>query len=455
LRRSPTHRDAAAVALALVALAAARSAAVAREADMAKIFPYPAHVDTLDNGLRVIVVPFSSGGIVAYWTIVRTGSRDEIEPGRTGFAHFFEHMMFQGTERFPQDEYNRAVTRMGADANAYTTDDLTAYHLSFAAADLERVVDLESDRFRNLSYSEQDFKTEAGAVLGEYRKSRTNPWFQLHESVAARAFESHTYGHTTMGYEQDIRRMPELYEYSRSFFSRYYRPDNAVLLIVGEVEVGPVLKLVRRHYDAWQPGYEAPAVPIEPAQTAERRVEVEYEGQSLPILWISYKADRFDPADARWVSGFLLAELAFGETSPIHEELVLRRQLVDSIGADQEMNRDPGTFSITTRVKDPARVDEVLAAIDVEIERHRTTPPEAARLADLRSRLKYGFLMSLDTPDRVASALARVIGITGGIEAIDRLYATADRITPQDVQAAARRYLDPDRRTVGVLRARE
>jgi zinc protease len=219
--------------------------------------------------------------------------------------------------------------------------------------------------------------------------------------------------------------------------------------------VDETLALVRRSYGGWQPGYVAPQVPIEPVQTAERRVQVDYEGQSLPILWLSYKSDRFDPEDRRWVGAYLLAELAFGETSRIHDDLVLDRQLVDSISAEQELNRDPGTFDVIARVKDPARVDEVLAEIDAEIERYRTAPPDAARLADLRSHLKYSFLMALDTPGRVAAALARVVAITGGIEAIDRLYATIDATTPADVQAAARRTLDPDRRTVGVLRAKE
>ena len=128
------------------------------------IIPFPTETRTLPNGLTVIVVPMPSDGLAAYWTVVRTGSRDEYEPGRTGFAHFFEHMMFRGTERFPSDIYNRIVTSIGADANAYTTDDHTAYHLAMAAEDLEQVMEIESDRFQNLSYAESAFQTEAGAV---------------------------------------------------------------------------------------------------------------------------------------------------------------------------------------------------------------------------------------------------------------------------------------------------
>src|SRR5688572_8270171 len=176
------------------------------------ILPYPTETRTLPNGLTAIVVPMPSEGLAAYWTVVRTGSRDEYEPGRTGFAHFFEHMMFRGTERFPSDVYNRIITTIGADANAYTTDDHTAYHLAMAAEDLEQVMEIESDRFQNLSYTEGAFQTEAGAVYGEYRKSRTEPEFALYEELVGAAFERHPYGHTTLGLERDIAIMPTLFD---------------------------------------------------------------------------------------------------------------------------------------------------------------------------------------------------------------------------------------------------
>ncbi len=120
-------------------------------------------------------MPMPSDGLVAFWSIVRTGSRDEYEAGRSGFAHFFEHMMFRGTEHYPPARYLEVTTRIGADANAYTTDDHTAYHLSLSKEDFEPVLEIESDRFQNLTYSEAAFQTEAGAVYGEYRKTRTIP----------------------------------------------------------------------------------------------------------------------------------------------------------------------------------------------------------------------------------------------------------------------------------------
>jgi zinc protease len=419
------------------------------------IIPYATHFETLENGLTVIVLPMSETDLVAYWTIVRTGSRDEYEPGHSGFAHFFEHMMFRGTEAYPADTYNQILTSIGADGNAYTTDDLTAYHISIAAEDLETVMQLESDRFQNLSYSESDFRTEAGAVYGEYRKNRTNPFFVLIEATVAAAFTEHTYGHTTMGYEEDIAAMPTMFDYSRSFFSRYYRPDNTVLFIAGGVESSPVMDLVKEYYGNWEPGYEPPNLPIEPTQETERHLEVSYSGRTLPIVALGYKADQFDPTNTNRVAADLLVELAFGTTSDIYRRLVLDEQILEFLETDAGLNRDPSLIFIYTRVKDPDRIQYVLDTIDATIDRYSNTLPDADRLSALKSRLRYGFLMGLETPDDVAGGLARHIAISGGLEGVEALYSAYEAISPSDVRVAARQYLASERRTVTVLREEE
>jgi zinc protease len=417
----------------------------------AGVFPYKIHEETLENGLKVLLIPMESEGLVSYWTVVRTGSRDEYEPGHSGFAHFFEHMMFRGTEKFPQDVYNEITTKIGADTNAYTTDDLTAYHLSISAEDLNQVMEIESDRFQNLSYPKPAFQTEAGAVYGEYRKNRMNPFFAVYEAIHNTAFDKHTYGHTTMGYEADIKAMPEMFDYSLTFFSRYYRPENCVLVITGDIDPESTMESVRGFYGAWEPGYVEPKIEMEPVQTKEKTVSVAYEGRSLPIVWIGYKSSAFAPGDKEWVSRFLLSSLAFGETSDIYKDLVLEKQWVEFVAADQDMNRDPGLFSVYTRVKSPERVGDVKTEIDATLQQFRETAVETARLDALKSRLKYDFLMSLDTPDHVASSLARIIAVTGGLDAIDQMYETIETITPEDVRAAAENLFIDERRTVATL----
>jgi zinc protease len=419
------------------------------------IIPYPTEVRVLDNGLETILMPMPSNGLVAYWTIVRTGSRDEYEPGRTGFAHFFEHMMFRGTDRFPADVYQRILTELGADANAYTTDDLTAYHISMTAADIERVMELESDRFRNLSYPEEDFQTEAGAVYGEYRKSKTDPLFVLYETMKSKAFVRHTYGHTTLGYEKDIAAMPQLYEYSKQFFGRYYRPENTILFIAGDIDPAAVDALVDEYYGDWKAGYVAPEIPSEPPQEGERRFELVYDGRTLPILWVAYKLGEFDPDNRVRVAADLLAGLAFGSTSDAYKRLVLNEQVVEFLAGDANLNRDPTLFDVYTRIKDPAEVDYVLDVIDSTAREYRDALVDPARLDALKSRLRYSFLMSMETPDEVAEDLARHIAIGGGLGGVEALYAAYEKVTPEDVREAARTYLVDDRRTVGVLRSKQ
>jgi zinc protease len=346
------------------------------------------------------------------------------------------------------------ITTIGADANAYTTDDHTAYHLSMAAEDLEQVMELESDRFQRLSYAESAFQTEAGAVYGEYRKTRMEPEFALYEELVGAAFERHPYGHTTLGYERDIAIMPTLYDYSREFFDRYYRPENTVLFVAGDVAPASVFPLVEKYYSAWQRGYMPPQIPVEPEQNAERRVDVAYDGQTLPQILVAYKLPLYDAANRTRVAADLLADLAFGETSEAYRRLVLDEQVAEDIDAGASYNRDPGLLEISAHVKDHAKVDYVLEVIDDTIAKFQAEPPDPARLVDLKRRLRYGFLMGLQTPDAVAARVAQFVALNGDLTGLDRLHATYAAVTPQDVRSAAGLYLRAERRTVGVLRSR-
>src|SRR4051812_17050285 len=420
-----------------------------------RVFPYPTEKHILANGLTVIFVPMESPGLVAYYSIVRTGSRDEVEPGKSGFAHFFEHMMFRGTKKYSSAAYEAILTKMGASHNAYTTDDYTAYHLNFATEDLEQVIDLESDRFQNLSYAKIVFQTEAGAVYGEYRKNFTSPFRRLDEKIHELAYDAHTYKHTTMGFERDIIAMPTQFDYSLAFFKRFYRPENVVVLITGDVDPKATLGLIQKYYGGWQKGYAAPAIVAEPPQKAERTAEITYPGKTLPIIDIGYKGDALDPNNRDYVAALLLEDLAFGETSELHKKLLLKEQKVQSLAADVPMNRDQPLFEVVSMVKDPADLTYVRDEIYRTLEEFKTKPVDAQRLRDLKRRNKYSFLMSLDTPDAVAARLARFIALTGDIAVVDALYGAIDTITAEDIQRAAKKYFTPERRSIVVLKGGE
>ncbi|MGO8752829.1 MAG: M16 family metallopeptidase [Thermoguttaceae bacterium] len=428
------------------------AAMLGRDASAASIFPYPNHKEVLPNGLTVLMVPMPNPGLIAYYSIVRTGSRDEVEPNRTGYAHFFEHMMFRGTKLYPGSEYDRIVTGIGADANAFTSDDLTAFHITFAKEDLETVVKIESDRFQNLAYDKQGFETEAGAIYGEFRKSQTDPFFQLEEKLKDLAYQRHPYKHTTMGFEADVKNMPQGYDYSLSFFRRFYRPENVVLLIVGDVDPQATMELLRKYYGDWKRGYQPSEIPQEPPQTGEKTGEVKYPGQTLPVLTIAYKGARFDPADRDYVAAILLGELAFGNTSDLFKKLVIEEQKVEFIGADIPMNRDLPLFEIDTMVKKAEDVNAVRDQIYATLEKFKTQAVDARRLDAVKRHNKYAFLMSLDSADHVADHIARFVALTGDMEAVNRLYAAFDQVTPEGIQRAAQKYFAPQQRTVVVLK---
>jgi zinc protease len=182
-----------------------------RAAATADVLPFKATETTLANGLKVIVIPTGFPNLVSVQIPVQTGSRNEVEPGKSGFAHFFEHLMFRGTPKTPPEKYRQIMAKAGARDNATTGDDATRYYSTFAKEDLETVLATYADMFQNLAYSEADFKTEARAILGEYNKNSADPLEKLFEVQRDTFFPTHTYKHTTMGFVHDIENMPNEY----------------------------------------------------------------------------------------------------------------------------------------------------------------------------------------------------------------------------------------------------
>ncbi len=415
------------------------------------IFPFAAAESSLDNGLRVVAVPMDSPGIAAHFMVVRAGSRNEVEPGRSGFAHFFEHMMFRGTDRFPADRYNAVLKRLGADSNGFTTDDWTCYHITASSDALETVMDLESDRFMNLRYTVEAFRTEAGAVLGEYNKNLSFPVVSLHEKLRETAFDRHTYRHTTMGFLKDIEDMPNQYAYSLEFFERWYRPDNCVLVVAGDVDPGRVLDLAGRYYASWRKGAAELVVQPERPQAGERRAHVAWKNPTLPYLVLAWRVPAFAATSVDGRSLDVLAAAAFSETSPLFTDLVLERQWVEALRAGQEEHRDPYLFEVVARIKDPTMVDAVRVAVDAALATLAREPLPAERIVAVKSNLRYGFLSGLDTPGHVAETVGFFHQLGGRTSAIDDTFVAFEAVTPESVRAAAARHFGPASRTVVTL----
>lgn len=417
-----------------------------------KVFPFKFQQTVLDNGLKVVTIPYDSPGVVAYYTIVRTGSRNEPEPGHSGFAHLFEHMMFRGTEKYPTQKYNQTLKKMGINDNAFTSDDITCYHLNGSKAALEKIIELESDRFKNLHYSEDDFKIEAGAILGEYNKNFANPSSMLEEKLMDTAYTAHTYKHTTMGFLEDIKKMPQYYEYSLDFFDRYYRPENCIIAVVGDFDAKKTIGLIKKYYSSWKSGGNRfKAIPEEPPQKEERKAHINWKNETLPIILMGYHVPAFSDTNIDVPTLDVLSQLLFSTTSELYKELVLEKQWVESIKGGYDNHRDPYLFTIEARVKDEKNINAVRDKIYGAIEKLKNAPPSAARIKDIVSHLKYLMAMDLDTPDGVDRQAAGYLCLTGDLGSINRYYSLFDKIKPETVQKAAQKYFSPDNRTIVTL----
>jgi zinc protease len=416
-------------------------------------FPFPVHEKTLPNGLRVFVVGYDSPGLVAYYSIVRTGSRNEVEPGKSGFAHFFEHMMFHGTETFPQDKYNAEIKAMGADSNAFTSDDLTVYHILAGKAALPQIVAIESDRFQHLTYKEPEFQKEARAVMGEYNKNASNPVEKMTEVLYDNAYTTHTYKHTTMGFVKDIENMPNEMAYSRQFFDRYYRPENVVLLVVGDADPEATFALVEKGYGGWKAGGARPKVPVEPPQAKEKRAELKWPGATLPMLLAGYHVPAFSTTNVDLAALDVLAELLFAERAPLYKRLVIKEQKVESLSGSADPHVDPNLFAILARIKKPEDLGYCEAAINAEIARVAREGVDDKTLAEVLSHVKYGFAAQLSTADKSATTAAMFVALTGDLASINAYFALYDKVTPADVKRVAQKYFTAANRTTVTLKA--
>jgi zinc protease len=427
---------------------AAASAAPKAAAPADKLFTLPYEQRELGNGLRVIVVRTPHPGTVSLQIPVQTGSRNEIEPGKSGFAHFFEHMMFRGTPNHSAEEYAAAMKAAGADQNAYTDDDYTNYYLNFTVEDLPKVLELEADRFQNLSYSEEQFRTEAQAVKGEYLKNYANPLLKGFERMQDNAFMAHTYKHTTMGFFKDIEDMPNQLEYSKTFFARWYRPEYATVIVAGDVEPKATIDLVAKHFGKWQRGDYRVQVPVEPPQAAAKYEHVAWEGPTLPWILIGFHGPAFSTTEPDSAALTLLAEVYFGETSPLYQQLVVEKQWVDQFYAGAPRNRDPGLFGIGARLTKPEHAAEVTRAIQDALLEARTRPIADSQLAKVKSRLKYGFAAGMDSAASIAGILAQFVHYERDVETLNRYYRVFDAVTAGQVLDVANRVFTDSNRTV-------
>lgn len=415
-----------------------------------KILPFPILQKKLPNGLNVVTVPFNSPGLAALYIVVRAGSRDEVEEGKTGFAHFFEHMMFRGTPKYSPDAYNEVLKSFGASANANTSLDRTVYHMTGNAAMLDKMMEVEADRFQNLKYAVHDFKTEAGAVKGEYTKNSASPFQQLNEKVVSTAFDKHTYKHTTMGFFKDVVDMPNQYDYSLTFFDRFYRPEYTTIIVVGDVKQDVVNRYAEKYFGNWKRGNYKPEIAQDLPQQGTRYAHVKNTGFP-PYVSLYFKGPAFSDQSMDLPALNILFLSMFGQSSELYQRLVVKEQKARSLGGGAQSTVDAYLASVGASVVKAADVQYIKDEIWKTLEETKTKPVDAKRLADTKSFLKYSFAMRLDSPDQIANSIAQFTWLTGNPESINSYYALFDKVTAHDIMDAAKKYFVPETLTIGTI----
>jgi zinc protease len=398
-----------------------------------------------DNGLSLLVQPDRRAPVASYQTWFRVGSRHE-RPGKTGIAHLFEHLMFGGTKSRPHGQLDRILEEAGVDNNAATYLDWTFYVDSLPSEALELVAELESDRMANLVLEEGALEREREVVLNERRETVDDDVDgAISEALHLEAFERHGYRHPTIGFAEDIAGLT--LEDCRAFYASHYAPNNATIVIAGDVDPEAAARLVEKHYGHMEPGrLIAEDDRPEPPRDGERRRLLEMPTDSAQLV-MGYPAPAMGDPDHPAV--VVLSEILFGgRGSRMHRRLVEERELASEVDAYAGFFRDPCLWEMQAVARDDAELEAVAEAFDAVIDEVRRAPVTDAELARACARIEL-------------STLQGIVGVTGRAEQIgfcetvladpavlfERL-ARYRALEPGDLRAAAERYLAPERRTV-------
>ena len=402
----------------------------------------------LPNGLKVIFLENHKAPLTTFQVCYRVGSRNEAW-GKTGLSHMLEHMMFKGTKTVGPEQFSRIIQENGGNNNAFTTHDYTAYFANISADRVQVVMDLEADRMKNLVLREEDFSTERMVVMEERRlRTEDDPPSLLAEQLGATAFQEQPYHWPVIGWMEDIKRFT--LEDLKRYYQTYYNPVNAFLVVVGDFKKEDLLPRIEKTFGSIPRG--APPnqeKDIDPKQIGERRILVKKEAQ-LPSLVMGYHVPNLLQPDS-YVLEVIAALLSGGKSSRFYQNLVQDKQLVLEADAEHALlSRDPDLFYISANSLPGKEVAEVEKALNLEIERLQKEPVEKRELEKVKNQLESSFIYSQDSLFVQAMLLAKH-EVALSWKAIDEYLPSVRKVTPEDIQRVARKYLIPDNRTVGIL----
>ena len=433
-----------AIALVTLALSAPRPAGAG---------PFNSEYFTLDNGMEVVVLPNHRAPVVIHMLWYRVGSADD-PVGKSGIAHFLEHLMFKGTDDLPPGEFSRIVARNGGQENAFTSWDYTGYYQHVARDRLEIVMALEAGRVRGLVLDEEIVIPER-AVIFEERSSRTDndPGSLLAEQMSAAQFLRHPYGTPIIGWRHEMETLD--HNDALNFYRRYYAPDNAILVVAGDITAAELRPLAEKYYGVIPAaGIKPRQRPAEPPQISPRRVTLSDARVAQPSLTRSYLA----PSHGSGAEGDSVALQIFSEilgnksTSRLYQALVVDQALAAWAGTSyQSMMLDASRFFVYAESLPGIAIEDVEAALDEVIADMLANGPSDEEIASVKARLQAVVVYALDNPQSVASIFGNALSVGITVEEIESWPERVEAVTRDQIMAVARRVLRTERSVTGYL----
>lgn len=411
------------------------------------------HEKVLENGLKVLVKPDRRAPIVTSQVWYKVGSSYE-HGGLTGVSHILEHMMFKGTDRLAPGEFSRIIAANGGDENAFTGRDYTAYFQTLAKDRLAVSFELEAERMRNLTLPEEEFLKELEVVKEERRlRTEDDPESLTFEQFNATAWEASPYRNPVIGWGGDLEHLQvtDL----RDWYRRWYAPNNATLVVVGDLEPKVVFALAEKHFGVLKPEQVPRPKPRgEPVQRGEKRIRVKAPAKE-PYLILGYKATALGHGEEDWepyALEILASVLDGGDSARFSRQLVRGSRVAASASAGYSaFTRLPGMFLIDGTPAKDRTVEELEQAFQEQVERVRNEPVEASELERIRTQLIAGKVYELDSVYYQALQIGRLETVGLGWPLVDQYVEHLKQVTPEQIQAVARKYLVADNRTVALL----
>jgi zinc protease len=432
------------VRLSLVWMAAALCVSVA--AAPASV-PRPTRFDytmfTLENGLQAVCLEDRSTPIVHLAVWYHVGSKDE-RPGRTGFAHLFEHLMFKGSKNVGPDQHPSLITSIGGQSNAFTDEDTTVFWETVPAQYLPEVLWLEADRMASLDVSDAKFKTEREVVKEERRMRFENvPYGRLSEIIDDKAFQVHPYKHQTIGSMADLDAAS--IDDVRAFHDTYYVPNNATIALVGDFDTAQARDLIARYLGPVPRGKPVPRdIPAEPAHHAEERLTVT-EAWPLPAVVVSYHIT-YDGHPDSYPLHVLDKILTDGDSSRLYRDLVYEKQMAVAAFGEAKLIEQPNLFYAVAIVQSGHRPEDVLQELETTIDRVKTDGVTPDELNRAKRQFARDYIFGRDTDQDKALQLAHAVVIHNDIKTADGEFDLFQNVTAADVQRVARTYFTPESR---------